>query len=592
MQFPNKKLLILILAAAGFLVYAFNSNNPLFWDDDDWIKGNVFIHDFSHLKEIFTENVLSGFGLNGNYYRPLLLLSFAFNYVIGGIEPLGYHLVSNGLHIANGILIFLLLRAFISQRSAFLAALLFLIHPLQTEAVTYISGRGDPMSVFFMLTGLWLLIKGQPAVLEIRRKRLYFTASLAMMILGILSRETAVLFPVLLMIYYIAFLTAKPFFRAFKEALIKSLPYWTVAIVYFVLRLTVFNFKNTLNFYSQANEYTRHLSYRLYTFGEVLIEYFKLIFVPVGLHMERDLPVKTSIFQWPVPLAAAILTVIIFIGIILLRRSKKPEPNTYDPEPRLWFFGWFWFFAALGPVSGIVPINALIYEHWLYLPLIGFFALATFYFDKFLDFLKSRSTIGHKLLVAALIGYFGFFGAAAAKRNLAWGDTESFYRDILKYNPASVRILNNLGNLYSGKDEPAKAIDFYQRAISSPLGNIFAQPHYNLGNVYRDQGHLDKATVEYNKAIEIDPSFPFAYQNLAAIYAGQGDLASAALMLEKVKKLRPQEPRVYYNLALIYLAQRKDELALENLKIALSLAANDPEALAQIKAVLGKIAKK
>ena len=78
----DKRFYIIVLIAVGFLVYAFNLNNQLFWDDDEWIKGNVFVHDFSHLKEIFTQNILSGFGLNSNYYRPLLLISFAFNYVI------------------------------------------------------------------------------------------------------------------------------------------------------------------------------------------------------------------------------------------------------------------------------------------------------------------------------------------------------------------------------------------------------------------------------------------------------------------------------------------------------------------------------
>ncbi|MBI4120389.1 MAG: hypothetical protein HY454_02890, partial [Parcubacteria group bacterium] len=150
---------ILILIFIGFFIYAFNFANPLFWDDDEWIKGNLFVHSFSYLKEIFTQNVEAGFGLNSNYYRPLLLLSFAFNYAIHGLAPFGYHLVNNGIHIANGVLIFILLAKFLSRRASFIASLLFLIHPAQTEAVTYISGRGDPMSVFFMLLALLLFVR-------------------------------------------------------------------------------------------------------------------------------------------------------------------------------------------------------------------------------------------------------------------------------------------------------------------------------------------------------------------------------------------------------------------------------------------------
>src|SRR3989344_7474333 len=156
----NKQLiLILALITIGFFIYAFNLNNPLFWDDDEWIKGNAFVHSFSYLKEIFTQNVEAGFGLQSNYYRPLLLLSFLFNYVLHGVASFGYHLLSNSIHIANGVLVFVLLAKFLSSRASFIAALLFLIHPAQTEAVTYISGRGDPMSVFFMLMALWFYIK-------------------------------------------------------------------------------------------------------------------------------------------------------------------------------------------------------------------------------------------------------------------------------------------------------------------------------------------------------------------------------------------------------------------------------------------------
>src|SRR3989344_4479756 len=172
----NKQLiLILALITIGFFIYAFNLNNPLFWDDDEWIKGNAFVHSFSYLKEIFTQNVEAGFGLSSNYYRPLLLLSFVFNYVIHGIAPFGYHLVSNGLHIASGVFIFFLLSKFLNSRASFIAALIFLVHPVQTEAVSYVSGRGDPMSAFFMLLALWLFFKSRTiASSELRDRSLNF----------------------------------------------------------------------------------------------------------------------------------------------------------------------------------------------------------------------------------------------------------------------------------------------------------------------------------------------------------------------------------------------------------------------------------
>ncbi len=578
-----------MLIAIGFAVYTSNLHNKLFWDDDDWIISNPFVHNFSHLKEIFSKDILSGFGLGSNYYRPLLLVSFAFNYVLDGVKPLGYHLVSNDFHIANGVLIFLILfYVFKKKLPAFLAALLFLIHPLQTEAVTYISGRGDPMSVFFMLLALWFFIRSQvrPGAMA------YYLLALASFALAILSRETAVLLPVLLVIFYVSFLDTKPdndnqanfsFFRKFKHALIKTWPYWVLTAVYAMLRLTILNFQNTLNFYSESNEYTRHLSYRLYTFGHALIEYFKLILVPLGLHMEREISVNTSILEWPVWLCVLIVAVIIYCGFVLYKKEQKFQS-------KIWFFSWSWFFVALAPVSGIVPINALIYEHWLYLPLIGLFTLAGFYLDKLLDFLIIKKWIlARALVVAVLVSYFSFFAIASFKRNVAWSDPVKFYQDILKYNPLSIRILNNLANYYAGNGELDKAIETYQKAVTGPQGDSFAQPHYNLANLYRDKGNIDLAIQEYKKAIQVDPSFPFSYQNLAVIYAGRGELEGAAAMLEILKKLKPLEPKIYYNLGLIYAALNKINLALDNLQKGTGLSSGDPQTASAISSLLKKI---
>jgi len=578
---------IIILILAGFFVYAFNFNNPLFWDDDEWIKGNVFVHSFSYLKELFTQNVEAGFGLTSNYYRPLLLLSFAFNYAIHGIAPFGYHLLSNGFHIANGILIFILLGKFLSLRASFIAALLFLIHPVQTEAVTYISGRGDPMSVFFMLSALLFFIKStdrnilkQYDISLYHTKSFYLFFSLLFVILAILSRETAILFPLLLMIFYISFLSKDRFIPGIKKSCFVSLPFWIISGVYFILRLTVFNFQNTLNFYAQSNIYTENLFYRLYTFGAVLVEYFKIIFWPVGLHMERDFPIFTSLFQWPVWLGAAI----VFSILYLVFRFYKKE--------RIWFFSWMWFFVALVPVSGIIPINALIYEHWLYLPLIGLATLGGFYLDKSLDFLKSKKlAIGHWPLVIFLIAYFSFFAIQSIRRNILWGKPIEFYEDILKYSPSSVRIITNLGNLYSEKGDLAKAEDLFKRAIENSEGGIFAQPHYNLANLLRDTGRIDEAIKEYKKAIETDPNFPFAYQNLAVIYINnKKDIVEGVKALEQLKIIQPGNTRVYYNLGLVYLAIGKNDLAISNFETGLVLARDrDIEVEQAITEILDRI---
>jgi len=653
----NKSLwLIFLLILISFSTYAFNLNNPLFWDDDEWIKGNVFVHSFSFLKEIFTQNVEAGFGLNSNYYRPLLLLSFAVNYVIQGVWPFGYHLLSNGIHITNGILVFILLSSFIGSRASFIASLLFLIHPAQTEAVAYISGRGDPMSVFFMLLALLLFVKytRQDSDFYDMSRKWEFFGSIFFFILAILSRETAILFPLFLMIFYVSFLNrdandakkhanyAKKdlqhshkirILASLKLTFIKTIPYWIISAVYFILRLTVFNFQNTLNFYSQPTLYSENLSFRIFTFGSALVEYFKILFVPVGLHMERSLPVNTSFFQWPVWVGVLVVLIIIWVGVVLYRKEKmmqiyKSNANLQIANKniirdshhsheirilasRIWFFSWSWFFIALIPVSGIIPINAIIYEHWLYLPLIGLAALAGFYIDKVFTLLSNANNankhanvanihsyhsngirrLASRILVVLLVIYFSFFAVQSIRRNILWGKPIKFYEDILKYSPSSVRIITNLGNLYSEKGDLARAEDLFKRAIENPEGDIFAQPHYNLGNIYRDSGRIDEAIEEYKKAIEIDPNFPFAYQNLAEVYVNRKkDLIPGIKILEELKKIQPGNPRVYYNLGLVYLATNNNDLAIKNFEFGFNLARGRDEEVEQaISEILNQV---
>lgn len=606
---------IILLILIGVGVYAFNFNNALFWDDDDWIRGNIFVHDFSHVKDIFTKNVLAGYGMNSNYYRPLLLLTFAFNYVMHGMAPFGYHLLSNGFHIANAILVFLLLLYVFKKRlPAFLAALIYVIHPLNTEAVAYISGRGDPMSVFFMLLALWLFVKAEEIKKWTAGRWALMGSSVVSVVLGILSRETAVLFPGLLLVFYIAFISKGGFWESVGRGLVKAIPYIALSAVYGILRLTVLNFHNTLNWYNQSNVYTEHLSYRLYTFGHALVEYFRLALVPVGLHMERYMQVNTSPLQWPVWLGILIVAAIIAVGVIFYRNSKsearntKQFPNVKNSKPkvseirsldivsnldirisdfRIWFFSWAWFAVAIAPVSGIVPINALLYEHWLYLPLIGLCALAGFYLDKLFEIVKNTQL--KMLLMLVLTIYLGFFVVMTVKRNIIWGDKIAFYEDIISYGYPTARIMNNLANAYSDTGQLDKAAQTLQAIIAGPEGRAYAQPYYNLGNIYQTEGDIAKAMEQYQKSVEVDPNFYFAYQNMAVIYARGGDWQNAAAMLEKVKSIRPEDPVIYGNLTAVYLNMGNKDLARENYQNAARLAQGNQQllqALAQLEAGL------
>ncbi|KKT50840.1 MAG: Tetratricopeptide repeat protein [Candidatus Yanofskybacteria bacterium GW2011_GWA1_44_21] len=244
---------------------------------------------------------------------------------------------------------------------------------------------------------------------------------------------------------------------------------------------------------------------------------------------------------------------------------------------RIWLFGWGVFFIGLGPVSGITPINALIYEHWLYLPMIGFWFIVSFYLIQIFD---NRNALllkiqGRTLLVIALAVYLLFFSFQSVKRNILWGKPVDFYKDILRYEPSSTRINNNLGNTYYNQGNIGEAEFYYRKAIES--GDAFAQPYYNLGTILQSRGKIDEAVKLFDRAIEINPAFYYPYQNLAFIYAQRGDLTKAADNIEKLKMIIPNNPRVYYNSALVYLALNNREKALVDVQKGLEFSSSDPE---------------
>ena len=584
-------LLILVLIVVGFSVYAFNLNNPLFWDDTDWIVNNPFVHSFSwdNIRNWFTQNILAGINQSSNYYRPFLLFTFALNYILGGENSVGYHLLSNSLHVANAVLIFLLLSyVFKNKFVPFWISLIWLVHPLQTEAVTYISGRGDPLNVFFILCSLLLWIPTCDVNTDRHRKSVIGRSLLAIgcLVLALLSRETAVIFPFLLMVFYISFLSRERFLKSPKTAFVKALPYFGVVFVYGILRLTVLNFENTLNFYSQSNIYAESFVVRMYTFLNVLWVYAGLMILPLWQHMERSVTIYT--YFWNLPTVASFLVLLMVFGVLRYLYKKEILNSKFkiqNSDFGVWFFSVGWFFVNLSMTSGITPINAQLYEHWLYLALLGPLTLVIFYLHGIFKRVSRRFI--KALIILFLIAISALFSTLSVKRNILWGEPIKFFENILKYEPDSARINNNLGYLYFDKGNKEKAEEYYWKATET-TGNSFPQPYFNLGTILQEKGDLRGAVVVFEKAIELDPNFSYPYPNLSVIYASQGNLVKATEYLEKLKELQPRLQRVYYNLALVYIERKDLDSARHNLLDGLKYGQFDPETEPLIEDLLKK----
>lgn len=502
-----KWLTLLIIVIAGFFIYANSLPNKLFWDDDDMITNNIYIKDWSYLPNYFSENLIAGSGQISNYWRPLLLVSFAFDYHLFGLNPAGYHLINLFWHVLSAWLIYLLFYQLSKKQwLSFLPAFLFLVHPLQTEAVTYVSGRADPMSAALVLLSLlcYTLYRKQDKKIFIGGSLLFFLASLFV-------KEQSIMLPALVFIIEFFFFFDK---KKWRESLKIFLPFVFIAVVFFLVRVFFLNFNDLLSGVDYASSYDTSLKTRLLTFTYVFIKYLQLLFAPFNLHMAYEVNPVTSFFSWSVA------------GFILAISSLAYLIKKYWQRDKLLVFSLAWFLILLIPRTNIISINRPLYEHWLYLPMAGFWLA--------IILLVQKIKINKKISLAILILFIGFLSFLTISRNLDWRDPITFYEKNLRYTPNSYIQHNNLGMAYADAGRTQEAIKEYQTAIA--LADIYPQVHYNLGNSLVAANKLSEAELEYYKAIEISPTFQFPYTNLLNIALSQRDTTKIETVLSKIKE--------------------------------------------------------
>jgi protein O-mannosyl-transferase len=493
----------LFLFLLTFVTYVNILPNKLFFDDEELIYKNAYVADLKYLPKYFTENMIAGAGKLSNMYRPLLLVTFAFDHVIWGNNPIGFHLTSIVLHGLNSILVFFLLYLlFKNKMTAFLASVLFSIHPSQSEAVIYASGRTDPLFSFFALLSIICFIL---FIKTTKHKTILFSLSCLFSILSLLSKETAVILPFLLTAVYLNLNKEKDW--DIKKLLVSIQPFFLFSIIYIVFRLTFLNFSNTLNFYTEANIYSQNLLFRLYTFTRVFFEYLKILFFPKNLIVARSIQIITNPLN-PYTIAFAILTSVFMIISIMLRRLNN-----------IFLFSFVWFFITIAPVSGIIPINNIITEHYLYLPSLAFFLFIGYVFTFILK--VSDKPLVKNLTVFVFIALSGLLITRTIIRTFDWRDAITFYTVSLKQSPWHIPMRNNLAMAYSEAGKTDIAIREYQKVIE--IGDYYPNTHHNLANVYKSQGKFKEAEAEYKKALTMNPNFYFSLYGLADLYKLSGE---------------------------------------------------------------------
>jgi len=361
------------------------------------------------------------------------------------------------------------------------------------------------LSLFFLLSGLTLFVNCLNSFTWAK-----VTGSILFFVAAMFSKENMVIFfplTALITLYFHDGKLAK--FKRWNWILIAG--FATLSLTYIGLKFTVFNFSDTSVGLTEAtNDYTKHVHIRLITFVHSIWEYVKFVFFPNDLFYEKSyLPITT------LKSANAVFGLFV-VGLFIAGMSRLKR------KPKL-FLALGWIAIAITPFMGIIPLNAMYLEHWMYIPMVGIAML----FAGLCDYLirLRLKTVILFLSPPLLIG----LAFLTVKRNKDWNDIERFYKNELAHTK-TVRMANNLGMYYAEKNDYRKAISYYGLAAQSSSNK--PQPHHNLARIYvkigrdlRKSGNIPEHVQAMNSGINtflkgllIDPNFKYSLEQLYLLF--------------------------------------------------------------------------
>jgi tetratricopeptide (TPR) repeat protein len=483
---------VLILLAVVFVSYSPAFRNGFVWDDTALILRDPLIRSWRLIPEGFNHFLFVD-ATASDFYRPLQRLSYTIDYAFAGFQPALYHVTSVFWHGIAAIALFLfadeLLISFGIERRrrgliAFIAALVWAIHPVQTAAIFYISGRADPLAAAFGFIGLFFLCRALR--LNGTRKLLLFVGSSTALLLSAFSKEAGLIFPIIAIVLV---LLRKNWGDVWKTTAVAAF----VAVVYLISR------------YGAEHQPAPQLTppppllVRPIIVARAIAEYAGLIAFPWNLHMDRDVETQPSGFSESSLAHAAWRELQTLLGLVLiaaffywLLRSRKRNPAVFA----CLLFG----LISYLPVSGIAALNATVAEHWIYLPSAFLFIGLTIELATIADRLRMRRSIIVSAMSLVTL-WTAFVGVRTFVRAFDWKDQQTFLHQTITHGGDSARMLINLGALEV------------------------------------NEGKFTDAATHLHAALQKKPDQPLAIINLGALALKQNDFKVARELLTRATKM-------------------------------------------------------
>lgn len=502
----NNWYIILGLTFLVFLVYANGLNGAFVSDDINWIPKNPNIGNFSSLFQ--------------KQERPAIWFIFYFAHAIGGLTPFFYRLPNILFHAGNAVAIFILLSLLANRKIAIFTSLLFAVHPILVESVTWIAGGSHAAyTFFFLLSFIFYLLSKE-------RARLYFFTILFFLISLSFSEKAVVLF-LIFPLYEIAFGSLAKKWKSL-------LPYLIVGIIVAVALFNKIEGKITgLKLYNYVQP---GFDNPLLKIPISVTEYLRLMFWPSDLSLYR----YELIFSWSQYLVRLGIFLILLLAIFLSYRKKR------------YIFFWLSFFIiTLLPTLTPYRFASTVAERYVYIGSLGIFAVMGMILNNLCEKenLKKGIYIIFALLILAL-------SVRTIVRNHDWKNEDNLWIASAKVSPNDPNVLNNLGDMYARHKDYQKAIESFNKAIK--LKPDYADAYHNLANIQtalysneNNEEYLKEAIDNYFLAIKYNPLLWQSHQNLGAIYFNLKQYDKAIEQLEKAIEINPSNLNLQNNLNML-----------------------------------------
>jgi len=578
--------MIFFLTIAAFLPAL--HNGFVNWDDADNLLENPNYRGlgWTQLRWMFTTFYMG-------HYQPLSWLSFAFDYLVWGMAPFGYHLTNLLLHAANAVLFYFIAVRLLSpapsassafgeyslQVAAGFAALLFSVHPLRVESVAWATERRDVLSGLFFLLILFCYLKAVTGERgDFARWRNFALAAYAS---SLLSKAGGITLPVVLLLLDIYPLRRlKGGLREwlgpeFQPVLREKVPFLLLALVFGAVALFAQHEAGAL---TALEGYGAAARLAQAFFG--IAFYLWKSALPLSLSPLYELPLPFNPWGWPFVLSDAVVLAV-SAGLYRCRRAWPAGPAI-----------WIYYIVLLVPVSGVAQSGPQIAaDRYTYLSCLGWALLGGATLVYGLGKLERRKSIALSAMAGlALLA----LGALTWKQTLVWRDSETLWQHVLSVSENSIFKSSfahyNLGAIRAGRGELDEAVGYYRRSLE--LYPAYPKAHYDLAIALSRQGKLEEALEQYHRTIELAPNHFKAHINLGTLLARQGKFPEAIDHYRQALKIEPDSANAHFNLGVAMAAQGEMKEAIVYFRRALRIQPDFAEAHEMLAMALIQVGRK